>query len=271
MNNIKFFNEDCFATMNTMVEFDEKVDIILTSPPYNTGRPSTSERSRNNNEGRYDVHLDTMTQDDYCQWCIDLFNNFNKVLNENGVILWNVSYGSDGTVNTESVGLMWLAIADIIRNTPFTVADRIIWKKNSALPNNVSKNKLTRIVEDVFVFCRKNEYKTFNANKEVSSVGKNGQTFYKNYFNFIEAKNNDGTCKLNKATYSSDLCVQLLSIYGSEGYKVYDPFMGTGTTAIACEELNMNCYGSEISEAQVEYSINRLKNFRIERNKNNAK
>lgn len=43
MNNIKFFNEDCFATMNTMVEFDEKVDIILTSPPYNTGRPSTSE------------------------------------------------------------------------------------------------------------------------------------------------------------------------------------------------------------------------------------
>ena len=28
MNNIKFFNEDCFATMNTMVEFDEKVDII---------------------------------------------------------------------------------------------------------------------------------------------------------------------------------------------------------------------------------------------------
>ena len=172
MNNIKFFNEDCFATMNTMVEFDEKVDIILTSPPYNTGRPSTSERSRNNNEGRYDVHLDTMTQNDYCQWCIDLFNNFNKVLNENGVILWNVSYGSDGTVNTESVGLMWLAIADIIRNTPFTVADRIIWKKNSALPNNVSKNKLTRIVEDVFVFCRKDEYKTFNANKEVSSVGK---------------------------------------------------------------------------------------------------
>lgn len=86
-------------------------------------------------EGRYDVHLDTMTQNEYCDWCIDLFNQFDKVLNENGVILWNVSYGSDGTVNTESIGLIWLAIADIIRNTSFTVADRIIWKKNSALPN----------------------------------------------------------------------------------------------------------------------------------------
>lgn len=262
MSYIKFFNERCEETINNMIIFDEKIDIILTSPPYNTGRPSNTERSRNNNEGRYDIHLDTMMQDDYCKWICDLFNSFDKVLNENGVILWNVSYGSDGTVNTESVGLMWLSIADIIRNTPFTVADRIIWKKNSALPNNVSRNKLTRIVEDVFVFCRKDEYKTFNANKEISSIGKNGQTFYKNYYNFIEAKNNDGSCKLNKATYSSDLCLQLLNIYGREGQKCYDPFMGTGTTAIACEQLGINCYGSELSKDQVEYSINRLNEFR---------
>ena len=261
MNNIKFFNEDCFATMNTMVEFDEKVDIILTSPPYNTGRPSTSERSRNNNEGRYDVHLDTMTQDDYCQWCIDLFNNFNKVLNENGVILWNVSYGSDGTVNTESVGLMWLAIADIIRNTPFTVADRIIWKKNSALPNNVSKNKLTRIVEDVFVICRKSEIKTFNANKKVTSIRQDRPTqkYYENIFNFIEAKNNDGSCPYNKATFSTDLCSQLLDIYALDNATVYDPFMGTGTTAVACKIKGYTYIGSEISEKQCEWANNRLK------------
>ena len=262
MSKVKFFNEDCMTTMNNMLEFNQKIDLILTSPPYNTGRPSTSERSRDNMEGRYDVHLDTMTQNEYCDWCIDLFNQFDKVLNENGVILWNVSYGSDGTVNTESIGLIWLAIADIIRNTNFTVADRIIWKKNSALPNNVSKNKLTRIVEDVFVFCRKDEYKTFNANKEVSSVGKNGQTFYKNYFNFIEAKNNDGSCKLNKATYSTDLCKQLLRLYANEKTVVYDPFMGTGTTGIACEELSLTCYGSELSSAQVEFAENRLKEFR---------
>lgn len=262
MSKIKFFNEDCFKTMNKMKNYNQKIDVILTSPPYNTGRPSTSERSRENNEGRYDIHLDTMSQNDYCNWCVNLFNEFDNILSENGVVLWNVSYGSDGTVNTESIGLMWLSIADIIRNTSFTVADRIIWKKQSALPNNVSKNKLTRIVEDVFVFVRKNEYKTFNANKEVSSVGKNGQTFYKNYFNFIEAKNNDGVCKLNKATYSSDLCEQLLNIYAKPNMTIYDPFMGSGTTAIACEKLNIDCFGSEISEAQVEYSINRLNEFR---------
>ena len=42
--------------------------------------------------------------------------------------------------------------------------------------------------------------------------------------------------------------------------------LGTGTTAIACEELNINCIGSELSEAQVEYSKNRLEEFRRIRN-----
>ena len=262
MSKIWFRNEDCFKTMEAMERSNYKVDVVMTSPPYNTGRPSTSERARENNDARYDIHLDNMSQNDYSNWCVDIFNQLDKCLNKDGVILWNVSYGSDATVNTEGIGLVWLVIADLIRNTNFTVADRIIWKKGSALPNNVSKNKLTRIVEDVFVFCRKDEYKTFNANKEVSSIGKNGQTFYKNYFNFIEAKNNDGSCKLNKATYSTDLCKQLLSIYAKEGSTVYDPFMGTGTTAIACEELGFDCVGSELSEAQVEYSKNRLKEYR---------
>lgn len=262
MSNIKFFNMKCEDLMDTMIKWNEKVDIILTSPPYNTSRKNNGERSMKNLEARYDVYFDLGGQSEYIDWVTNLFKEFDKILNENGVILWNVSYGNDNTVNTNSVGTMWLSIADIIKNTPFMVADRIIWKKSNALPNNVSPNKLTRICEDVFVFCRKSETKTFNMNKEVSSVGKNGQTFYKNYYNFIEAKNNDGTCKLNKATYSSDLCLQLLNLYANNNSKVFDPFMGSGTTAIACEMLGLTCYGSEISEAQVEYSKERLRKFR---------
>jgi DNA modification methylase len=254
MSKIGFCNEDCFTTMERMEKVNFKNNIILTSPPYNTGRPSNSERSRNNNEGRYDIHIDDMTNDEYRNWCVNLFNSFDNILADNGVILWNVSYGADATVNTSGIGLMWNVISDIIDKTDFVVADRIVWKKKSALPNNVSPNKLTRITEDIYVFCRKNEYKTFQCNKTVSSIGKNGQTFYNNVFNFIEAKNNDGTCKLNKATFSSDLCKQLLTLYGHEHDIVYDPFMGTGTTAIACEELNMDCYGSELSTEQVKYS-----------------
>lgn len=202
---------------------------------------------------RYDSYNDNMTNEEYCLWTKKLFNSFEKILKPNGKILYNISYGGE---NNEC---MWLAIADIILNTNFTIADTIIWKKKSAFPNNVSPNKLTRITEYVFVFCRKDEYKTFNTNKQIKSIGKNGQKFYENIFNFIEAKNNDGTCKLNKATYSTDLCNQLLSIYTPQNSNVYDPFMGTGTTAVACKEMNMDwCFGSELSEAQIKYSKKRL-------------
>lgn len=261
MSIVKFVQGDCLDFMNMLSEKNRKVDIILTSPPYNTSRPS-SERSMKNYEGRYKTYNDLKTGEEYCDWCIDIFNHIDKILKPNGVVLWNVSYGTDATINTEGIGLMWNSISDIIRHTNFTVADKIVWKKKSALPNNVSPNKLTRICEEVFVFCRKNEYKTFHANKEVSKIGKNGQQFYKVIYNFIEAPNNDGSTSLNKATYSSNLCVQLLNMYAPKKGLVYDPFMGTGTTGIACEALDLNCIGTEIDAEQVEYSKERLNKFR---------
>ena len=253
MSTIKFLQGDCLKWMNKFSTKGQIIDVVLTSPPYNTSRPS-SERSMENYEGRYKVYDDLKTSTEYCDWCVDIFNHIDKILKPNGVVLWNVSYGTDATVNTEGIGLMWNSISDIIRNTNFTVADKIVWKKKSALPNNVSPNKLTRICEEVFVFCRKSEYKTFYANKEVSKVGRNGQTFYKVLYNFIEAA--------NKATYSSELCLKLLEMYAPKHGLVYDPFMGTGTTAIACEILNLNCIGTEIDNEQVEYSNNRLKEYR---------
>lgn len=261
MSKVYIFNENCFDTMLKMVNKDYKVDIVLTSPPYNTGRNSTSERSRNNYEARYDIHLDNMTDDEYCKWSIDLFNMYDKVLNKDGVILYNISYGS------ESPHVLWLTMADIIRNTNFMIADCIIWKKKSALPNNVSKNKLTRITEFVFVICRKNEFKTFNANKKIMSHSSKGQAYYENIYNFIEAPNNDGPCNLNKATYSSELCEKLLNIYANNNSIVYDSFMGTGTTAVACKKFNnfdnnIICIGSELSEAQIEFSNVRLNNIK---------
>ena len=134
------------------------------------------------------------------------------------------------------------------------IADTIVWKKKSALPNNVSPNKLTRIREFVFVLCRTKEYKTFNTNKKVKTVGKTGQLFYENVFNFIEAKNNDGSNPYNKATFSTDLVKQLLEMYSKNQTDIIlDPFMGIGTTALGCIETGRNYIGFEISENQCNY------------------
>ena len=100
-----------------------------------------------NHETRYDIYLENKTVQEYTDWTVNIFNSYDKVLAENGVILYNMSYGNE---NAEQ---LYLTIAEIIKRTEFTVADTIVWKKKSALPNNVSANKLTRICEYVFVIC----------------------------------------------------------------------------------------------------------------------
>lgn len=260
MTKVQFRNEDCMKTMQKLVECSKRVDIILTSPPYNTARKVKTQRALDTHVNRYDGYNDNMTDEEYCDWTVNLFNMFDKVLSKNGVILYNLSYGS------ENPNVMWMALGDIVRKTNFMIADTIIWKKRSALPNNVSHNKLTRITEFVFVICRQDEFKTFNANKKVTKQSETGQKYYENVFNFIEAPNNDGACSINKATYSSELCEKLLNIYANTKSIVYDPFMGTGTTAIACHKFNgkdndIICIGSEISDKQVEYSKQRLDSF----------
>ena len=71
---MEIVNKDCVLLMNAMGE--GQVDLVLTSPPYNTSRTNLSDRAINNHEGRYDIHIDMMTQDEYISWCVDLFNNF---------------------------------------------------------------------------------------------------------------------------------------------------------------------------------------------------
>lgn len=252
----KIYNEDNLVTMETHID-EHSVDVILTSPPYNTSRKrSISAKSNNsrlrNLEIRYDVFNEDMTNEEYIDWTVNIFNHFDRILKKDGCVLYNISYGS------ENVECMFRAVNDIITRTNFSLADCIIWKKKSATPNNMSSNKLTRITEFVFVFCRKDEFATFVTNKKVKSVRGTGQSNYENIFNFIEAANNDGVNPLNKATYSTELCTKLLNIYARKGSLVYDPFMGTGTTAVAATKLGHNYIGSEISTKQTAYAISRL-------------
>lgn len=256
---IEIYNEDCFKTMESVPI--GQFDIILTSPFYNTNKKAGKTRTLSNTSVkngqydyvRYDTHIDSMTNDEYCDFTERLFLEFDRVLNLNGVVLYNISYGAE---NTEG---MFLAINTILTKTPFTIADVIVWKKSTALPNSCSSNRLTRIWEFVFVFCRKGELKTFNCNKAVTSYRKTGQAMYENVFNFIEARNNDESCPFNKATFSTDLCKQLLNRYAvGDKITVYDPFMGSGTTAVACQELGFDCIGSEISENQCKWARERL-------------
>jgi DNA modification methylase len=169
----------------------------------------------------------------------------------NGCVLWNASYGN------ENADALFLSLVTIINNG-FSVADVISWKKPCAMPNTSSSNKATRICEFVFVICRNDELKTFRSNKKESGRRPDGQMMYRPFTNFIEAKNNDGSNPYNKATFSIEFVQKLLNLYVGGGI-VYDPFMGTGTTAVACKKMGINYIGSELSQNQVQYALKRIK------------
>lgn len=257
MEKMDLFCEDCHATMRRMISDGQKVDLILTSPPYNSSKKKIKE-DLSGYHRRYDVYEDDKDNDEYVGWMFDTMALFDSVLKENGVVLLNMSYSSENPVS------IWDIIGGLRRNTPFMVADLIHWKKGSALPNNGSPRTLTRICEPFFVLCRESEYKSFVTNKKIIGSTTRGQNVYECFSNLVEARNNDGCNQLNKATFSSELVEKLLSIYAKDGSVIYDPFMGTGSTAVGVENYGHGCrfIGSEISKKQVDFSKERIMNLR---------
>lgn len=250
-------NEDCFTTISKLD--DNSIDLIITSPPYN-GVKNKGSYQDSGDQKRYDVYQDNKSTKEYLEWSVNLFKEFDRITKPNRPLLYNFSYH-----NHEPM-LPYLLINEIYNGTEWMVVDTICWKKPVSFPNMISPNKLSRKWEFVFVFCRKSEIKTFEIAKREYNVVINGTRRYKKTFsNFVEAKNNDGCQNLNKATFSSDLISQLLLRYANENYVIYDPFIGIGTTAIACinenkrnENNNYEWIGSELSTSQCEYANKRI-------------
>lgn len=262
-SNNKIYNEDCRDTLKRMIKEKAKVDLVLTSPFYNAvdcNARSASNATKLDLRARYDVYLDQISNDEYIDFTVDLFKSFDKVLRKDGVVLWNLSYSDSNPMTVYNV------ISAIDYETPFTTADCLIWKKGSSFPAVNKTNRLWRVCEFVFVLCRKTELDTFRINKRKSSDNKTCGERYTPIPNLISAPNNDGqTTDLNRATFSTDLVTQLLKIYAFPKYIVYDPFMGTGTTAVAAKRLGLSYVGSEISKAQCEYAEKRLAHTAVQK------
>lgn len=246
MNINQIYNEPNMATMLQMP--DNFLDGVITSPPYNI----TSKRKDVYYDNGYS-DLDGLTETEYINVRLQEFQQFERIIKDNGVILYNISYHNENPI------LPLLLITEIHKQTNLTVADMISWKKSHSIPFQTSPTKLSRLVEQVYVIVNKKYLHTFRTNKEISKVNaKTGQKFYKGYNNYVEAKNNDGIkCDL-KASYSTDLVEKLINIYFPKPSLIYDPFSGISTTACACKKNGLDYIGSEINEIFWKIGNNRL-------------
>jgi site-specific DNA-methyltransferase (adenine-specific) len=245
----QIFNEDNLITMSKMP--DKFLDGIITSPPYGL-RMHTKRKDCYYDNGY--SSLDNLTEEEYIKTRLNEFLQFQRLLKDKGVILYNISYNNANAI------LPLMLMCEVHKQTDLTVVDMISWSKKTNIPFQTSPRLLGRKVEQIYVIVNKTNLHTFQTNKEVSKINeKTGQKFYKGYTNLIEAKNNDGIkCDL-KASYSTDLVKKLIDIYFPKGSLIFDPFSGIATTAVACKESNLDFIGSEINETFWQIGNERLK------------
>ena len=200
---------------------DGSISGIITSPPYNI----TSKRKDVYYNNGYS-NIDGLSEDEYLRVRVDEFVQFSRILENTGVICYNISYHNENPI------LPTLLISKIHKETDLTVADIITWKKSTSIPFQTSPTKLSRICELVYVIVKKEFLHEFKTNDSIK-------------------------CKL-KASFSEDFVTKLLDIYFHEGSLIYDPFMGIGTTARACKKSSRNYIGSELDKEHFDISISLL-------------
>ena len=128
------YNGDCLEVMRTLP--DSSVNCIITSPPYNTCRNGViadCKDIKGRYDKRYDIFIEAKTTEEYVQWTVDLFNEFDRILRPNCPVLYNYGMGTD-TQTGSCIDDWWLVIPAVIAGTNFSCADILFWKKNCA-PN----------------------------------------------------------------------------------------------------------------------------------------
>lgn len=242
----KIHKGDCLNLMRKID--DNSIQLVLTSPPYNASF------RKDNNKYPGGTYEDNLSDEEYIKWSINIFKEYQRILKPTGVIAYNMSY------TKYSPSLPFILISKIIEETNLIVVDTIAWKKKHVMPMGGQPNRLTRICEFVYIFVNKDHVDDFDCNKIVTKISKTGQKFFKQYYNFLETKNNDGSVEIHKATYSSDFAKYFIDLYSFKGSLVLDNFMGTGTTAISCIDLDRDWIGMEMCKEYVDYANQRISN-----------
>jgi DNA modification methylase len=240
--NGKSYLGDTIEIMDTLISEKQKFNFILTSPPYNMRGHS---KEYYNNAQSFN---DDMSNEDYKKWILSIFNRYEKLIDKDGVIFFNMNYMS--SKKNKAYNLFDI-IVSIEKETSFTLIEQICWKKDNAQPLNEAR--LSRLFENVFVFIKDSDWESFRLKHRKDVMGKS---------NYIQAPNNDYVNELNKACFSSSLVEQLLKIYSVQNSDiVLDNFMGTHTTAIGCEKIGCKWVGIELDKETRLYGLDRVRGF----------
>ncbi len=213
---------DCLEVMKDIP--NESVDLLLTDPPYNV-----SMKSNFHTMGRKGVDFGEWDKEfDQKSW---LSVACEKVRKGGSVVIFN---------DYKNIGLM----SDILTQEGFTVKELLIWKKPSPMPRNRDRLYVTSI--EVALWAVKGKGWTFNRSRT-------------NYENAIfESPTVSHKQRLHPTQKPLSVIEEMLLIHSNESDIILDPFMGSGTTAIAAINKGRNFIGIEQDWDYCDVANNRI-------------
>jgi site-specific DNA-methyltransferase (adenine-specific) len=206
-----------------------KADITFTSPPYNAGTTPTEVKMCKST--KYDGNDDNKTREDYLMF----LNHY----------LYNTLVHSQYSfMNVQSIANNKIALIDVLHDNKEVYADTIIWDKMLSQPA-MAENVLNSEFEYIHIFSKK-------ANRSIGTKAFRGTL---SNIVHISKQNRNEYANIHNATFSVEFASYFIKNFSTES--VVDPFGGTGTTLIACEQLNRTCYMMELDCKYVDVIIDR--------------
>jgi site-specific DNA-methyltransferase (adenine-specific) len=261
------FNQSCIETMNAMP--DNFIDLVVTSPPYDNLRTYENGIDKSWNENLWKQIIQTM---------------FGK-LKDGGVCVWVVGDAViDGSESGSSFKQALFAI-----ECGFKLWDTMIYQKTPSFPASDGDKRYSQNFEYMFIWTkgipktanllkdRKNKWggsqswgKTSERLKdgtikqrELINVQEYGYRF--NIWEYATGKGNssvDDIAYQHPAIFPEKLVGDHVMTWSDEGAIVYDPFMGSGTTAKICCLYNRNFIGSEINKKYCDLANKRIEGYK---------
>lgn len=252
-------------TVNSDVEMmmdslsDNYVDLVVTSPPYDSLR-------KYHGDGEWNLDK-----------CKKIINKLYRVVKPGGVVVWVVG---DQTQKGSETGTSFKQALAFLE-TGFQLNDTMIWRKKNPLPQ-VKQPRYNQVFEYMFVFS-KGKPKTFNpimvpckcAGQDYDSTCKNmggesGRT--KKSFKINKEKVKDNVWDIaiaqnhtsHPAVFPLELAEDHIKSWSNEGDVVFDPFMGSGTTGIAALKNGRLFVGCEISKEYYDEALERINAFHLQ-------
>ena len=235
-------NKFILGTAENMKELpDNSVHLMITSPPYNVSK-------------EYDEDLSLK---EYLQFLENAFKETYRVLVN----------GGRACINVANLGRKpYIPLSDYISkmmiDIGFNMRGEIIWNKAaSASPSTAwgswqsASNPILRDIHEYILVFSKGDYKREKGKKE-NTISKEQ---FMEWTKSIWTINAESAKKIgHPAPFPEELPYRLIQLYSFKGDIVLDPFMGSGTTAVAALKTDRKFVGYEISKEYIALAEKRV-------------